>query len=271
MVDSGSELKIIRKSVADELNLNLIPYRGPDLEAVNKDIIRTYGKTDIELSVGNDQIYSIKTPIIVVDILPADILLGIDVLMKLNIKIDCSQKQIFIENNKFNCVLTSIGKLNKSFKNVCVVGMPSEDQINKESNKILYENESQNEGKTICSNVYKNGLNEKNVENKEKGCEKSKCTNLCHKCDVDLCTCVKQISNGMFAMPCNKISSKTESLNSMGGSNVQNSNKTNRKRVIPGLTTRTVFNWTVRFQSVLFGWQKKLKPDYIMFGFGPID
>jgi hypothetical protein len=233
LIDSGSELTIIRKSVAEELSLNLIPYTGPDLEAVNKDIIRTYGKTEIELGVGNDQIYSIKTPIIVVDTLPADILLGIDVLMKLNIKIDCTKRQIFIDNRKINCLLTTSGNFNKSFKNVCVIGMQSEGQINKESNKILRGNESQNEDRMIGSNGYKNSLNQINIENKGKGCEIMKCTaNVCQIDDVDLGTCVKQTSDGMCAIPSNKVLSKTGNLLTIRGSKPHNSNKTNGKREI---------------------------------------
>jgi hypothetical protein len=56
LIDTGSEITIMRKSVADMLNLKLEPYVGPNLEAVNKHIIKTYGKIDLELSVESDKL-----------------------------------------------------------------------------------------------------------------------------------------------------------------------------------------------------------------------
>ena len=78
LVDSGAELTLIRKSVAEQLKLKIIPYEGPSIESVDKNIIQTFGKINLELNVKTNKVHSIKMPVIIVDKLPADILLGID-------------------------------------------------------------------------------------------------------------------------------------------------------------------------------------------------
>jgi hypothetical protein len=50
-------------------------------------------------------------------------MLGIDSLMKLNIKIDCSHKNVLIEKKSINCVLTSIKQSNEKNENVSALNM----------------------------------------------------------------------------------------------------------------------------------------------------
>jgi hypothetical protein len=166
LIDTGSEITIMRKSVADILNLKLEPYVGPNLEAVNKHIIKTYGKIDLELSVESDKSYSIKTPILVVDELPADLLLGIDSLMKLNIQVDCSHKKVLIGKKSINCILTSIEQLNGKIDNVSALNMQK---------NTIYANSSS--GAHSCAFVnktdrnfdYGNIANENHLENENSG------------------------------------------------------------------------------------------------------
>jgi hypothetical protein len=53
LVDSGSEETLIRKSVVEDLELKIIPYIGPKLEAVNKAIVETYGRVRAKIEVEN--------------------------------------------------------------------------------------------------------------------------------------------------------------------------------------------------------------------------
>jgi hypothetical protein len=53
LVDSGSKETLIRKSVVEDLELKIIPYIGPKLEAVNKAIVETYGRINAKIEVEN--------------------------------------------------------------------------------------------------------------------------------------------------------------------------------------------------------------------------
>ena len=57
LVDSGAELTLIKKSVADLLKLDLNPYKGPDIETADKTKIQTYGQTLIEMIIESNNLY----------------------------------------------------------------------------------------------------------------------------------------------------------------------------------------------------------------------
>ena len=75
LVDSGAELTRMRKSVADDLNLSLNQYTGPNIETCDKTTIKTFGQTDIQMSIRNERLYSINISILIVERLPAHILI----------------------------------------------------------------------------------------------------------------------------------------------------------------------------------------------------
>jgi predicted aspartyl protease len=100
LIDSGSQITIMRKSVADELKLNIESYNGPEVKAVNGNKLQYYGEVSVKLSVKSENIkHSVIMPFSVVKELPADILLGFDTLSKLKINIDCSKRVFSINEN----------------------------------------------------------------------------------------------------------------------------------------------------------------------------
>jgi hypothetical protein len=110
LVDSGSEITIMKKEIADELKLNINQYRGPSVHAVNGNILEYFGEVSVDLCIKNDNNvkFSILMPVLVVDKLPADLLLGVDSLAKLNVKIDCFKREITINDRKVNSINTTI-------------------------------------------------------------------------------------------------------------------------------------------------------------------
>ena len=115
LVDSGAELTLMRKSVADVLKLNLSPYAGPSLETCDKTVISTFGKTSVAINIPNVNIL-VEIPFIIVERLPSDLLLGMDSLGKFKFKIDCNKKCVTIDGKAINN-LTEI--VDKTFGTTC--------------------------------------------------------------------------------------------------------------------------------------------------------
>jgi hypothetical protein len=111
----------MRKSVADELKLDIKSYNKPEVKAVNGNKLQYYEEVSVKLSVKSENIkYSVIMPFLVVKELPTDILLGFDTLSKLKINIDCSKRVVSINENRVNCVLTDISKGSLKGMNACI-------------------------------------------------------------------------------------------------------------------------------------------------------
>lgn len=86
-IDFDSEIAIIKKCVAEELELEIRPYSGLQVRALNGNALKYFGEVMLHLYVVNENnfIHSAVMNALVVDELPADILLSVDTLSKLNI------------------------------------------------------------------------------------------------------------------------------------------------------------------------------------------
>jgi len=82
------------------------------VKAVNSNILSSYRETYLELSLKSESnsLHRAFMSILVVDELSADIFLGMDSLNKLNIKIDCTKRQITINEIQVNRIVTKNDK-----------------------------------------------------------------------------------------------------------------------------------------------------------------
>ncbi len=96
ILDSGTEVTLMKTSVAEQLNLELGKYSGPDLYSVSGDSLDSKGELELDLTirVDNSLKHTINMNVIVVDELPADLLLGLNFCTKMGLLLDCSKMQV---------------------------------------------------------------------------------------------------------------------------------------------------------------------------------
>ena len=105
LIDSGADCTLMRKCVAEVLGLELIAYKGHELETCDKTIVNTFGQTSVQMKVLGEKCFTEKIAVIIVERLPADILLGMDSMSKLRINIDCAKQAVSIDNMRINSML----------------------------------------------------------------------------------------------------------------------------------------------------------------------
>lgn len=112
MLDTGSEITLITKKLAEKLNLNLKSYNGVIPVAANGKTLPILGEAKITIRIADEEsALMIKTKVQVIEKLPKyfEILLGHDILSEAGIIIDCSTGQV-----KIKIKLQKIMKLQKN-------------------------------------------------------------------------------------------------------------------------------------------------------------
>ena len=74
VIDTGSQLTLMTKDLADELQIQADPYRGPKIMGVTSDSLKPLGQ--VKMAVGirlNDRIKIVKAKIVIVNTLPSEI------------------------------------------------------------------------------------------------------------------------------------------------------------------------------------------------------
>uniref|UniRef100_A0A158P4I8 RNA-directed DNA polymerase n=1 Tax=Tetranychus urticae TaxID=32264 RepID=A0A158P4I8_TETUR len=108
LVDTGAEVSIITQRLVYKLQLDYHRYRGPIHLTAGNTPLKVLGESNIKITVKcRSKSMEIKTPVIVVDYLPADIkfVMGMNILEVGKFRIDCGEKQIKFPSNpklKFN-------------------------------------------------------------------------------------------------------------------------------------------------------------------------
>ena len=175
LVDSGAELTLIRKAVSDELNLALRQYNGPKLETCDKTVIEIFGETFVEMSIFGEKEHKMSVPVLIVERLPADILLGIDSLQMFNIFIDCKNKCAQINGQAINAISRTVIPQCEWNASPAIKSMQMFDNtsnLNKNSSEgVVFENRSQTE---CVSEFNEKGFESNGIEINDSN-DKNKC------------------------------------------------------------------------------------------------
>ena len=117
LIDCGAEISLIKYEIAEELNLNIMNYDGVDIVNVSGESLNPLGLAEIKITLKliDGTFANRKFNFIVVEKLPADILLGNNFNIISNLTIKCKKKKVKC-NGKL--VVDMKDDQNKSFGNI---------------------------------------------------------------------------------------------------------------------------------------------------------